>query len=308
MLTRFLTDRGKHWIAGAAFCGMAGMAWLSFALTESMFSLPGGSAPIGARDAIREPAISPAGSLNGSAPSSAALSPSHSVGTEPPEARHALYAAADTSTAAGPVLGPVQASPPAFAGKVALTFDDGPDGKYTPAILDILRENDVKATFFVVGTQVSKFPEVLKRIHEEGHAIGNHSWDHADLSKLSSARIRTELTKTDEWIEKTVGFSPSLIRAPYGAVSALVKKEAERSERPLIGWNVDPRDWAGTDSEEIVRNVKSHTKPGGIILLHSFGGKQGKLDNTVEALPAIIAFLKENGYQPVTVPELKADR
>ncbi|GMX63760.1 hypothetical protein Elgi_32400 [Paenibacillus elgii] len=199
----------------------------------------------------------------------------------------------------------MQEKSPIPSKQVALTFDDGPDGKYTPKILDILKQHNVKATFFVVGSQVSKYPDFLKRIHEEGHAIGNHTWDHANLTKLTDAKIKQELKETDDWVEQTVGIYPSMVRAPYGAISASVKETVEKTGRPLIGWNVDPRDWAGTAPKDIIANIQTHTKPGSVILLHCFGGKKGNLDNTVKALPDIIAYLQKEGYQMVTIPDLK---
>ncbi|MDO3679958.1 polysaccharide deacetylase family protein [Paenibacillus ehimensis] len=195
--------------------------------------------------------------------------------------------------------GPVKATK-----QVALTFDDGPDTKYTPQVLDILKQYEAKATFFVVGRQVVKHPDVLKRIHEEGHSIGNHSWDHANLTKLSSNQIQKEITSTDEAIEKIIGASTPLVRAPYGAVTASIKRNLTSAGHQLVEWTVDTKDWSGTASADMVELVRKRTKDGGIILMHSFGGKNGNLDNTVEALPLMIEALKQDGYAFVTVPEL----
>ncbi|UUZ92249.1 polysaccharide deacetylase family protein [Paenibacillus sp. P25] len=213
-------------------------------------------------------------------------------------------AAAEPKPEPVPSQAPAPQAPAPHEKLAALTFDDGPDGKYTPQVLDILKKYEVKATFFVVGTQAGKYPEILQRIHQEGHAIGNHSWDHADLTKLSAEQIDKEIRETDELIRSTVGEAPSLVRAPYGAAPEALKDELKQAGRPLVGWTVDPRDWAGSPSRSIVSNIKSHIKPGGIILLHSFGGRHGRLDNTVQALPEIIAYLKEEGYKLVTVTEL----
>ncbi|MEF3306331.1 polysaccharide deacetylase family protein [Paenibacillus sp. GYB003] len=196
------------------------------------------------------------------------------------------------------------AKPPVKVKRVALTFDDGPDPKYTPLILDELKKCDVKATFFVVGVQVSRNGEMLKRIVKEGHAVGNHSWDHAKLTKRTAEQVRDEIVKTDEAIRKTLGTTTDLFRPPYGAADDNVKKIVEAERRRLIGWTVDTRDWAGTPPSEMLENVKKHTKPEGIILMHCFGGKDGKLDNTVELLPQLIDYLKQQGYTFVTVPEL----
>lgn len=188
--------------------------------------------------------------------------------------------------------------------KVALTFDDGPDDKYTPKILDILKSNQVKGTFFLVGEHVNRYPVIVKRIVLEGHAIGNHTWDHSDLTKQSKDKIFEEINKTDEAVKNAAGISPSLFRAPYGAVSTNVLAAAETTGHKTIGWSVDTLDWDGKSVSEILHNVRNETHPGAIILQHSAGGKGGNLDHTLEALPQIIHYLKQKGYTFVTVPQL----
>ncbi|WP_261381636.1 polysaccharide deacetylase family protein [Paenibacillus cremeus] len=204
-----------------------------------------------------------------------------------------------------PLLGPpVPKTYPPPTKQAALTFDDGPDSKYTPQILDLLRDWDVKATFFVVGKQVNSHPQVLKRIAKEGHAIGNHSWDHADLTKVTPQHMKQEIESTDDAIAKLTGIAPTLFRAPYGATNEALKHTIKSADRHLIDWNVDTRDWAGTSPEDILEIVKKTVKPGSIILMHSFGGRDGNLSNTVEALPLVIDYLRENGYALVTVSDL----
>jgi len=188
--------------------------------------------------------------------------------------------------------------------RIALTFDDGPDRKYTPAILDILKEKQVKATFFVVGIQVAKYEEELKRIVKEGHAVGNHTWDHADLTTRTPEEIADEIAKTDVAIREAIGDETRLLRPPYGAVDDKVKQAVASAGKELVLWNVDTRDWAGTEPDDMLENVKQHAKPNGIILMHCFGGRGGKLDNTVLALPRIIDALVEDGFSLVTIPEL----
>jgi polysaccharide deacetylase family sporulation protein PdaB len=188
--------------------------------------------------------------------------------------------------------------------QVALTFDDGPDSRYTVKILDILKKYDVKATFFVIGQHAAANPEVMKRMVKEGHQIGNHSWDHVDLTKLGADSLKDEINKTDDKIKEYTGNKTQLIRAPYGALSGLVASTAAESEHKFIGWSVDTRDWEGVSASQILDNVKKELKPGAIILQHSAGGKHGNLANTVEALPKIIEYLKESGYRMVTVSEL----
>lgn len=186
---------------------------------------------------------------------------------------------------------------------VALTFDDGPDARYTPAILDILKDKDVKATFFVVGQQIKKDPDVLKRIVEEGHVIGNHSANHKNLAKLTKEQVLQEINDADELIREAVGFTPELFRAPYGSVSDTLKSILEEQDRELVGWNVDTRDWAGTSIADMRANIKKNTKPGSIILMHSFGSKS--IEHTVKMLPHVIDDLREMGYSFVTADQLQ---
>jgi peptidoglycan/xylan/chitin deacetylase (PgdA/CDA1 family) len=187
---------------------------------------------------------------------------------------------------------------------VAITFDDGPDNRYTPAILDILKAYKVKATFFTVGTQVKKYPAMMKRIAAEGHCIGNHTYNHPDLTKKDSTAIKNQIKWTDTLIQRTNGFVPHLVRAPYGAVSPLVKEIVSQNNRKLIGWTVDTDDWAGDSTAAMRANVNKNTHPGGIILMHSFGSKH--IANTVKLVPLIIQDLRKRGYTFVTVDELLA--
>ncbi|WP_248924633.1 polysaccharide deacetylase family protein [Paenibacillus hamazuiensis] len=187
--------------------------------------------------------------------------------------------------------------------KVALTFDDGPDAKYTYQILDILKKNDVVATFFVTGEHAAAHKEAMKRIVDGGHEIGNHSWDHVDLTKLDQQQLEDEIDKTDEVIKSYTGHAPAFVRPPYGALSQQVADYAEKSHK-IVNWSVDTRDWEGVSSEKIVETVKKEIKPGAIILQHCAGGKHGNLSNTVKALPQLIQTLKEKGYRLVTVSEL----
>ncbi|MEC0266790.1 polysaccharide deacetylase family protein [Paenibacillus anseongense] len=188
--------------------------------------------------------------------------------------------------------------------KVALTFDDGPDEKYTPLILDILKKEQVKATFFVVGEHAKEHPKMMKRLVDEGHAIGNHSWDHVNLSEATADKIQSEIGSTDDMIKQITGVVPTLFRAPYGAVSPQVLNVSMQSGHQVIGWSVDTLDWDGKSVSQILSNVRKEVGPGAIILQHFAGGKHGKLGNTVEALPQIISYLRQKGYTLVTVPEL----
>jgi peptidoglycan-N-acetylglucosamine deacetylase len=210
----------------------------------------------------------------------------------------------DTTTVSADAPGEVIRRGPGLKKEVALTFDDGPDNRYTPEILDILQKNGVPATFFVIGMRAKTFPQIVKRIDNEGHAIGNHTWNHRDLLKLSPEQIRIELSQTDEVLNSIVGYYPSLFRPPYGAASTRVIKEVTAMGYKVIDWSIDTRDWAGTPTPTILQYVQKDLYPGGIILEHCAGGDTEDLSNTVRALPQIISTLKAKGYAFVTVPQL----
>lgn len=185
--------------------------------------------------------------------------------------------------------------------KVALTFDDGPDIEVTQKILKILREKQVPATFFVTGKMVQAYPHMLKQIYEDGHVIGNHSWSHPQLTKISSKEVERELKRTNEIIEKVIGKKVRLFRPPYGATNANVQKLIREKGLLIINWSVDTNDWRGNSGAEIEQIVKQQVSHGGIILQHNAGNK---LQGTIDALPKIINFLKNQDYQLVTVDQL----
>lgn len=198
-----------------------------------------------------------------------------------------------------------QAAVPRPTGQpVALTFDDGPDNYYTLRVLDILGEHGIKATFFVVGSRVAVYPEVLTAIAEQGHAFGNHSYWHRDSTRLSQETLRQEIMRTEEIITATTGGSgANIFRPPYGASNKWVEQYVSSMGFETVKWTVDPRDWAGTPVPKMMENVIQNLTPNGIILLHSSGGKPA-LDNMLTVLPQIIAYAEEQGYYFVTIPEL----
>ena len=196
---------------------------------------------------------------------------------------------------------------PASPGRVALTFDDGPDGKYTPKVLDILSQYGVTATFFVVGVQAERYPDVLARIRDEGHEIGSHGYAHADMGRMTAAAAAEDLRLADEAIREAADIVPTLFRPPYGSVSETLRTVLSEAGKTLVRWNVDPRDWDGTPAETIASHVLEHAKDGAVILLHSFGGKNSDLSGTMESLPVIIEGLLAQGYELVTVSGLERD-
>ncbi len=195
-------------------------------------------------------------------------------------------------------------SAPRESRKVALTFDDVPDPRFTPQVLDVLRRKKVQATFFIVGTRAKKHPDIVRRIHREGHAIGNHSYSHPDLSRVSLSRMKEQVRKAESSIQTAVGFEPKLFRPPYGEILTGQLEWAKRSGYTVVNWDVDSSDWRQLSSERVYRNVIRAVRPGSIVLLHAGGGEGQSLAGTVGALPRIIDWLRAHDYEPVTLPEL----
>lgn len=187
--------------------------------------------------------------------------------------------------------------------QVALTFDDGPDAIVTPKILDILKENEIKATFFLLGDRAEAHPEIARRIVEEGHAIGNHSWSHPNFKELSMDEAMKQVMDTQEELNDIIGYRPSLFRPPYGALDKDMEQAIQNKDLAIVNWSVDTMDWSGVPAQEIMRVIHNQLKPGGIILQHSANGKN-HLANTIEALTLLIPDLKNQGYSFVTVPDL----
>jgi len=182
---------------------------------------------------------------------------------------------------------------------VALTFDDGPVNTTTPEILEILKEKNIKATFFVVGEQVKRFPNLVSQEVSEGHEVGNHTYTHPILTNLQEYRIEEELRNTEKEILE-VAPKPTLFRPPGGLNNKKVLTLARDSEYSIILWSIDPVDWNYPPVGDIVNLVVKDVKPGSIILLHD-----GRYPSpTPEALWFIIDSLEARGYEFVTVTEL----
>ncbi|MBM7647423.1 polysaccharide deacetylase family sporulation protein PdaB [Bacillus ectoiniformans] len=186
--------------------------------------------------------------------------------------------------------------------QIALSFDDGPDEEYTPKILDILKEKQVKATFFVVGQQVKWFPEMLCRIIDEGHEVGNHSFTHPEFSELTTSELIEEIDQTEQVIAQVSGCFPTVMRPPFGDVTANDIEVINDLGLKVVLWSVDTQDWKGLSKKRIIHKVMDQAMPGSIILQHSHNCMP--LDGTVEALPVIIDRLSEQGYQFVTISEM----
>lgn len=190
------------------------------------------------------------------------------------------------------------------AGKyIALTFDDGPHPKYTDMILDILKENDAKATFFVIGKNAQQYPELILRENEEGHEIGNHTYSHPDMKGISVDKAVEEIMLTQDVISDITGKRPTLFRSPGGIFSDELVLILESIEcKPVLwSWRQDTRDWALPSVKSIVDTVINNIRDGDIILFHDYNMKGSP---TPDALKIILPKLKEMGYNFVTVSEL----
>ncbi|HWY07164.1 MAG TPA: glycosyltransferase [Candidatus Acidoferrales bacterium] len=198
--------------------------------------------------------------------------------------------------------------------KVTLSFDDGPDRRWTPRILDILKDKKVPGIFFVIGDQANRAPDLLKREYNEGHEIGNHTWTHPQFDEISRTQLKWELNLTQRLIESTLGVKSLFFRPPYG-IDHQPEYAEEVAQLPypqelgyiIVGQRIDPDDWRMTEekhqrpAQEIADDVVRQAKRGNIVLLHDGGGDR---EQTVAALPLIIDKLRARGYQLVSVAEL----
>ena len=186
--------------------------------------------------------------------------------------------------------------------KIALTFDDGPHPQYTPLILDILREYNVHATFFLIGENAERNPELVRRILREGHEIGNHTYLHKNLKEHTSGGIYEEIAMAEEAILRIADQRTKLLRPPGGLYDKQVCETAHRLDYDIILWTVDTFDWKHPTPEEIIQTVESNVQCGDIILCHDFIG--GAPSPTPDAIRKIIPDLLKRGYEFVSVSEL----
>jgi len=183
---------------------------------------------------------------------------------------------------------------------IALTFDDGPAPKYTEQVLKILKQQNIKATFFCVGEMVHDYPQTAKLVVADGHAIGNHTWNHW-LKKMDSSTAAHEIESTAKQMYETMGVKTSLFRPPFGSLTNGVADYAKKKNYAILMWSDDAEDYRRPPVSQLVNTVLRYAKPGGMVLMHDGGGNRS---NTVQALPQIIDALKKRGYRFVTVPEL----
>jgi peptidoglycan/xylan/chitin deacetylase (PgdA/CDA1 family) len=182
---------------------------------------------------------------------------------------------------------------------IALTFDDGPHATLTPKLLDLLASRHIKATFFVLGECVEQNPQILQRAAREGHEIGNHSWSHPQLNRLSDEGVRSQLKRTDDLIKSLIGIRPTLFRPPYGALTSRQKKWIpEEFGYKIILWDVDPLDWKEPGPATVTNRILKNSRPGSIVLSHDIHR------GTIESVPATIDQLLAKHFKFVTVSEL----
>ncbi|HJV44739.1 MAG TPA: polysaccharide deacetylase family protein [Bacillota bacterium] len=182
---------------------------------------------------------------------------------------------------------------------VALTFDDGPSPKYTPQLLALLKQYDVHATFFLVGENVEKHPELVQQEVSAGHEIGNHTYTHTNINQLSAEQFHEEVKKTSEAIERVTGNKTHFFRPPEGARNEIMMKETAKDDLVTIMWDEDSQDWKKPGVNKIISNVLPHLKGGNIILFHDHAGEQNQ-----KSLQKLIPELKQQGYRFVTISEL----
>lgn len=182
--------------------------------------------------------------------------------------------------------------------EVALTFDDGPT-EFTPKFLDVLKENNVKATFFCIGDQIEKYPETFQRIIKEGHTIGNHTLSHSNNTGfLSTSKMVEEIEKCDEVMLKVGNLKTNLYRPPFGVTNPNIAKAIKKTQKESIGWNVRSLDTITEDENNIYKKVTKGLKKGSIILLHDTSEK------TYHVLVDLLVFLKQKNFSTFTVDSI----
>lgn len=180
---------------------------------------------------------------------------------------------------------------------IALTFDDGPHPKITKKILDILDRHNAKATFFMVGERVQYYPKTVQDVFSRGHEIGNHTWDHGDLSKLEMEEIEKEISTTNEAIQRITGNRPTLFRPPYGSLTDPIRQQVDMT---IALWSADTFDWKYKDADLLLKEVTDRVHDQAVVLMHDI------YPSTADGLEQVLQYLEGEGYTFVTVSELFA--
>ncbi|MEU3556360.1 polysaccharide deacetylase family protein [Streptomyces fragilis] len=304
LLVRRGVSRRSALIAGASTlmaAGTAGVVSLFSSETSSSEASSAGTASPGAPSTG-----APSAGAAGGAPGRAAGAPG-ALG----RARSPVSSSYRLSPLAGfapvrPARTPVRDEPFLRVGglgrTVVLTFDDGPDPRYTPEILRTLGEHGLQAMFFVCGNMAKANPDLLRRVSAEGHVIGNHTWSHPLLTRLSRSAVRAEMERTSEIVEKTCGERPAWFRAPYGAWNREAYRFGAELGMEPMAWTVDTLDWRSPGVGAIADTVEKEASPGAVVLSHDAGGNRSQ---SVQALRRYLPRLLEEGYH-VAVPRRRA--
>jgi peptidoglycan/xylan/chitin deacetylase (PgdA/CDA1 family) len=193
-------------------------------------------------------------------------------------------------------------SGPTTGNQIALTFDDGPTPGVTDLILDELKRHGAKATFFMIGEQISAAPSLARRVLAEGHEIGNHTFTHPNLTTLPAKQVETEIERTNDIIANVLQHRAVWFRPPFGALHQNQAPALTSRGLRVVLWSVDPGDWAQPGAEKITERILAETKPGSIIVCHD------KFPQTLESVKVVLAILAERGLTFVTLSQLLADR
>ncbi len=232
-----------------------------------------------------------------SPPPSPSASPAAAAASPEPSAAAPSVSVTTSSTTAKITYSHVNVDGP----YIAMTFDDGPSGPNTPRLLDLAAKDHIKLTFFLIGENAARYPKLVQRELAEGHEVGNHSYTHPDLAKMSDAAVRAEIQKTQDAIIDASGYKPILMRPPYGAMTP--KQRLWVSQEwgfKIILWEVDPLDWKNPGPDVVAQRIITAVHPGYIILSHDIHS------GTVDAMPKVFDTLLAKGYKFVTVSELIA--
>jgi len=191
---------------------------------------------------------------------------------------------------------------------VAITFDDGPSPEWTPKILDELKRANVKATFFMLGEHVEKYPDIAKRVADEGHEIGNHTYDHHGLVYYTPQELQKEIKHAEQVIQKATGKTTQYFRPPKAWLTNPEKEQLRQMGYKVILWSLNSKDWVTFDDKYMIRYIMRNVRPGDIILFHDAGGvfstEGGDRSETVSTIYRLVEKLREKGYRPVTISEL----
>ena len=263
--------------------------------------------PVQANQGVATPAAilsSPTSRTQPTAPSKPTSKPQPTAPSKPTHKSTPASTPPSTETSVSGVMGYPVFNGSTHVPEIALSFDDGPNPPYTSQILNVLQSYGVPATFFVIGVRVLTYPDLVRQEYEQGNVIGNHTWTHPQLTRLSAATVRSQLQQTSDAIQNAIGVAPTIFRPPYEEFNAAVQDIAASLGLSTVLWNVDPRDWALPGTNAIIANVLQHAHNGAIIELHDGGGYRSE---TVAALPTIITTLEQRGFRFVTIPRLIED-